>query len=119
MSKQKSINDNKELSNAIHPKAVYTSRLLDFKNLPEPKNAENDSIRINKKLSNAAKINNTSLLNVHDNKVQIKINDDRKNQNLTKFDKLGNEWPVWEDEKDLTIPELKENAKSRKKNIKN
>ena len=25
-----------------HPQAVYTSRLLDFKNLPEPKNADDD-----------------------------------------------------------------------------
>jgi serine/threonine protein kinase len=28
------------LSYVTHPQAVYTSRLLDFKNLPEPKNAE-------------------------------------------------------------------------------
>ncbi|POG53445.1 hypothetical protein GLOIN_2v1792409 [Rhizophagus irregularis DAOM 181602=DAOM 197198] len=27
-----------------HPQAVYTSRLLDFKNLPEPKNADNKII---------------------------------------------------------------------------
>ncbi|GBC49633.1 kinase-like domain-containing protein [Rhizophagus irregularis DAOM 181602=DAOM 197198] len=27
-----------------HPQAVYTSRLLDFKNLPEPKNADNDDL---------------------------------------------------------------------------
>ena len=30
------------LSYTTHPQAVYTSRLLDFKNLPEPKNAEDD-----------------------------------------------------------------------------
>ena len=30
-----------ELSYTTHPQAVYTSRLLDFKNLPEPKNAGN------------------------------------------------------------------------------
>ncbi|RGB26939.1 kinase-like domain-containing protein [Rhizophagus diaphanus] len=30
------------LSYKIHPQAVYTSRLLDFKNLPEPKNAADD-----------------------------------------------------------------------------
>ena len=27
-----------------HPQAVYTSKLLDFKNLPEPKNADNDDL---------------------------------------------------------------------------
>ena len=30
------------LSYTIHPQAVYTSKLLDFKNLPEPKNVEDD-----------------------------------------------------------------------------
>ncbi|RGB24518.1 kinase-like domain-containing protein [Rhizophagus diaphanus] len=30
------------LSYTTHPQAVYTSRLLDFKNLPEPKNADNN-----------------------------------------------------------------------------
>ena len=30
------------LSYTTHPQAVYTSRLLDFKNLPEPKNVEDD-----------------------------------------------------------------------------
>ncbi|POG81951.1 uncharacterized protein OCT59_009488 [Rhizophagus irregularis] len=30
------------LSYTTHPQAVYTSRLLDFNNLPEPKNADND-----------------------------------------------------------------------------
>ena len=28
------------LSYTTHPQAVYTSKLLDFKNLPEPKNAD-------------------------------------------------------------------------------
>ncbi|CAB4420299.1 unnamed protein product [Rhizophagus irregularis] len=32
------------LSYMTHPQAVYTSRLLDFKNLPEPKNANNDDL---------------------------------------------------------------------------
>jgi serine/threonine protein kinase len=32
------------LSYMTHPHAVYTSRLLDFKNLPEPKNADNNGI---------------------------------------------------------------------------
>ncbi|UZO13088.1 uncharacterized protein OCT59_004594 [Rhizophagus irregularis] len=30
------------LSYITHPQAVYTSRLLDYKNLPEPKNSNND-----------------------------------------------------------------------------
>ena len=30
------------LSYTTHPRAIYTSRLLDFKNLPEPKNNDND-----------------------------------------------------------------------------
>ncbi|GBC54490.2 uncharacterized protein OCT59_004595 [Rhizophagus irregularis] len=41
------------ISYTSHPKAVYTNRFLDFKNLPEPKNADNndgieysDSLRI-------------------------------------------------------------------------
>ncbi|EXX68530.1 Ypk2p [Rhizophagus irregularis DAOM 197198w] len=32
------------LSYVTHPQAVYTSRLLDFKNLPQPKNANNDDL---------------------------------------------------------------------------
>ncbi|GBC54434.2 kinase-like domain-containing protein [Rhizophagus irregularis DAOM 181602=DAOM 197198] len=32
------------LSYETHPQAVYTSRLLDFKNLPKPKNADNDDL---------------------------------------------------------------------------
>ncbi|POG78613.1 kinase-like domain-containing protein [Rhizophagus irregularis DAOM 181602=DAOM 197198] len=32
------------LSYITHPQAVYTSRLLDFKNLPEPKNADNHDL---------------------------------------------------------------------------
>ncbi|POG79392.1 kinase-like domain-containing protein [Rhizophagus irregularis DAOM 181602=DAOM 197198] len=32
------------LSYTTHPQAVYTSRLLDFKNLPEPKNADNNDL---------------------------------------------------------------------------
>src|SRR6516162_4079590 len=30
------------LSYTTHPQAIYTSRLLDFKNLPEPKNSDNE-----------------------------------------------------------------------------
>ena len=29
-----------ELTYATHPQAIYTSRLLNFNNLPEPKNAD-------------------------------------------------------------------------------
>ena len=32
------------LSYSTHPQAIYTSRLLDFKNLPEPKNADCNDI---------------------------------------------------------------------------
>src|SRR5581483_736244 len=32
------------LSYTTHPQAVYTSRLLNFKNLPEPKNADDDDL---------------------------------------------------------------------------
>lgn len=61
MSKQNG-NDNKK-SIETHPEAIYTSRLLNFKNLPEPKNADDDTTKINKKLSNATKITNTSSKN--------------------------------------------------------
>jgi serine/threonine protein kinase len=33
-----------KLSYTTHPQAIYTSRLLDFKNLPEPKNDDNDDL---------------------------------------------------------------------------
>ena len=36
-----SLNDT-ELAYTTHPQAIYTSRLLNFKNLPEPKNADNN-----------------------------------------------------------------------------
>ena len=29
---------------ATHPQAVYTSKILDFENLPEPKNADDDDL---------------------------------------------------------------------------
>ena len=32
------------LSYNTHSQAIYTSRLLDFKNLPEPKNADNNEV---------------------------------------------------------------------------
>ena len=33
------------LSYITHPQAIYTSRLLDFKDLPEPKNDDNDDLK--------------------------------------------------------------------------
>jgi hypothetical protein len=35
------------LSFDVHPQTIYTSRLLDFKNLPEPKNADDNTKKIN------------------------------------------------------------------------
>ena len=40
--KQSTLNDTDELVYITHPQAIYTSRLLSFKNLPEPKNADDD-----------------------------------------------------------------------------
>ncbi|GBC03025.1 hypothetical protein RclHR1_04940005 [Rhizophagus clarus] len=37
------LSTNNTLSYMTHPQAVYTSRLLDFKNLPVPKNADNNN----------------------------------------------------------------------------
>ncbi|GET51343.1 kinase-like domain-containing protein [Rhizophagus irregularis DAOM 181602=DAOM 197198] len=41
---QSSLSFTSTLSYTTHPQAVYTSRLLDFKNLPEPKNADNNDL---------------------------------------------------------------------------
>ncbi|CAB4439869.1 unnamed protein product [Rhizophagus irregularis] len=41
---QSSLSSTSNLLYTTHPQAVYTSKLLDFKNLPEPKNAENDDL---------------------------------------------------------------------------
>jgi hypothetical protein len=89
MSKQNNI-----LSSENHSGAIYTSRLLDFKNLPKPKNADENSKKIDKKSSND--------------------NNDRKNQNLTKIDDQDRELPNW-DEKDLIIPEPKMQKQKNKK----
>ncbi|GBC54473.2 kinase-like domain-containing protein [Rhizophagus irregularis DAOM 181602=DAOM 197198] len=40
---QSSLSFTSTLSYTTHPQAVYTSRLLDFKNLPEPKNADKNN----------------------------------------------------------------------------
>ncbi|POG73986.1 kinase-like domain-containing protein [Rhizophagus irregularis DAOM 181602=DAOM 197198] len=47
------------ISYTTHPQAVYTSRLLDFKNLPEPKNADNNNDLI--EYSDSLKIDFTKL----------------------------------------------------------
>jgi serine/threonine protein kinase len=44
-----STSSTKTLSYMTHPQAVYTSRLLNFKNLPEPKNADNSGIEYSSK----------------------------------------------------------------------
>ena len=90
-----------------HPQAIYTSRLLDFENLPEPKNANDNSKKINEKPFNATKITNTSSKNIKENKsvFQKKIIKDNKNENLTKIDKYGRELPIFGDKLDLRIPE--------------
>ncbi|CAB4420181.1 unnamed protein product [Rhizophagus irregularis] len=41
---QSPLSSTSTLSYITHPQAVYTSRLLDFKNLPEPKNSNNDDL---------------------------------------------------------------------------
>ncbi|POG69101.1 kinase-like domain-containing protein [Rhizophagus irregularis DAOM 181602=DAOM 197198] len=41
---QSSLSSTSNLLYTTHPQAVYTSKLLDFKNLPEPKNADNDDL---------------------------------------------------------------------------
>ena len=79
------------LSYTIHPQAVYTARLLDFKNLPEPKNADDNdgnSLRINRKKQNLT--------------------------NVTRIGKDGREYPIFEDEYTLKIPEkTEEEVKNR------
>ncbi|GES73785.1 kinase-like domain-containing protein [Rhizophagus clarus] len=49
------------LSYATHPQAVYSSRLLDFKNLPEPKNADNNGDSFDKEYSESLKMDFTKL----------------------------------------------------------
>ncbi|GES73787.1 kinase-like domain-containing protein [Rhizophagus clarus] len=49
------------LSYATHPQAVYTSRLLDFKNLPEPKNADNNDDSFDKEYSESLRMDFTEL----------------------------------------------------------
>ncbi|POG58632.1 hypothetical protein GLOIN_2v1729078 [Rhizophagus irregularis DAOM 181602=DAOM 197198] len=39
---QSPLSSTSTLSYISHPEAVYTSRILDFKNLPEPKNADSN-----------------------------------------------------------------------------
>uniref|UniRef100_U9TS71 Uncharacterized protein n=1 Tax=Rhizophagus irregularis (strain DAOM 181602 / DAOM 197198 / MUCL 43194) TaxID=747089 RepID=U9TS71_RHIID len=44
-----------------HPQAVYTSRLLDFKNLPEPKNADNNDDLLGIEYSESTRVDFTKL----------------------------------------------------------
>ncbi|CAB4379995.1 unnamed protein product [Rhizophagus irregularis] len=49
------------ISYTTHPQAVYTSRLLDFNNLPEPKNADNNDDLFGIEYSDSLKIDFTKL----------------------------------------------------------
>ncbi|CAB4404737.1 unnamed protein product [Rhizophagus irregularis] len=49
------------ISYMTHPQAVYTSRLLDFKNLPEPKNADNNDDLLGIEYSDSLKMDFTKL----------------------------------------------------------
>jgi len=48
----------------IHPQAVYTSRLLDFKNLPEPQNSK----EINEKFYSNSLVFDFGQMNLNDNR---------------------------------------------------
>ncbi|CAB4408526.1 unnamed protein product [Rhizophagus irregularis] len=56
---QSTLSSTGTLSYTTHPQAVYTSKLLDFKNLPEPKNADNNETEY----SESVKIDFTKLDN--------------------------------------------------------
>ncbi|GBB94811.1 hypothetical protein RclHR1_24190001 [Rhizophagus clarus] len=58
---QSSLSSTGTLSYTTHPQAVYTSRLLNFKNLPEPKNADNNDDLIEKEYSETLRIDFTNL----------------------------------------------------------
>ncbi|CAB4404374.1 unnamed protein product [Rhizophagus irregularis] len=49
------------ISYTTHPQAVYTSKLLDFKNLPEPKNADNNNDLLGIEYSDSLKMDFTKL----------------------------------------------------------
>ncbi|EXX58355.1 hypothetical protein RirG_198770 [Rhizophagus irregularis DAOM 197198w] len=49
------------ISYTTHPQAVYTSRLLDFNNLPEPKNADNNNDLLGIEYSDSLKMDFTKL----------------------------------------------------------
>ena len=40
----KKISNNTELAYTTHPQAIYTSRLLNYNNLPEPRNTDEGAI---------------------------------------------------------------------------
>uniref|UniRef100_U9U7I8 Serine-threonine/tyrosine-protein kinase catalytic domain-containing protein n=1 Tax=Rhizophagus irregularis (strain DAOM 181602 / DAOM 197198 / MUCL 43194) TaxID=747089 RepID=U9U7I8_RHIID len=58
---QSPLSSTSTLSYMTHPQAVYTSRLLDFKNLPEPKNADNNDDLLGIKYSDSLRIDFTKL----------------------------------------------------------
>ncbi|CAB4420267.1 unnamed protein product [Rhizophagus irregularis] len=49
------------ISYMAHPQAVYASKLLDFKNLPEPKNADNDDDLLGIEYSESTRVDFTKL----------------------------------------------------------
>uniref|UniRef100_U9SYD0 Uncharacterized protein n=1 Tax=Rhizophagus irregularis (strain DAOM 181602 / DAOM 197198 / MUCL 43194) TaxID=747089 RepID=U9SYD0_RHIID len=67
----KSVNSTNRLTYETHSEAVYTSRLLNFDKLPEPKNSDdyyderNDNI-ISENFSESLQINNISQLKISD-----------------------------------------------------
>ncbi|UZO20468.1 uncharacterized protein OCT59_012892 [Rhizophagus irregularis] len=62
-----------KLSYTTHPQAVYTSRLLDFKNLPEPKNADNNDL-LGVEYSDSLKMDFTKLdINPKDEKIKTHL----------------------------------------------
>ncbi|PKY59829.1 hypothetical protein RhiirA4_482926, partial [Rhizophagus irregularis] len=80
-----------------HSGAIYTSRLLSFNNLPEPKNSDdyykrNDNI-ISKEFSESLQIN-ISQLNINENESsqinisQLNVDEDRQNSESESKEKI-------------------------------
>ncbi|CAB4413140.1 unnamed protein product [Rhizophagus irregularis] len=55
------ISSDTSISYVTHPQAVYTSKLLDFKNLPEPKNADDNDNLLGIEYSDSLKMDFTKL----------------------------------------------------------
>ncbi|RIA81028.1 hypothetical protein C1645_837658, partial [Glomus cerebriforme] len=49
--------DNSKLTYTTHSQAIYTSRLLNFNNLPEPKNADSEEEYSNSTIIDFTKLN--------------------------------------------------------------